>query len=154
MDWVLLTKYASAQNGWDCDFYGVLMWFENFVQCDLKLMFVTIPMYFSTIAKTIRCCDKLWFLGDSIVTRRDLQRSIVICLNLAILQELVVHSTNILTYGLSTNDRKKDGFLRLKVFTIVKIMSTDKEVRSVYAPLFGRQGKILCDCENNSQLTN
>jgi hypothetical protein len=43
-----------------------------------------IPMYFSTIAKTIQCCDKLWFLGVSIVTRRDLQRSIVSRLNLAI----------------------------------------------------------------------
>ncbi len=65
-------------------FYGVLMWFEKCVRCDLKLMSVTIPMYFSTIAKTIRCCDKLWFLGVSIETRCDLQRSIVIHLNLAI----------------------------------------------------------------------
>ncbi len=39
------------------------------LRCDLKLMFVTIPMYFSTMAKTIQCCDKLWFHGVSIVTR-------------------------------------------------------------------------------------
>jgi hypothetical protein len=43
----------------------------------------------------------------------------------------MVHSTNVLTYGLSTNDRKKDGFLRLIVFTIVKIMSTGKEIEYV-----------------------
>jgi hypothetical protein len=41
---------VSAQNDWDHDYYGVLMWFENNAQCDLKLMFVTIPMYFSMIA--------------------------------------------------------------------------------------------------------
>ncbi len=40
----------------------------------------------------------------------------------------MVHSTNVLMYGLSTNDQKKDGFLRLIVFTIVKITSTDKEI--------------------------
>ncbi len=84
MNWVFLTKYALAQNGWDRDFYGVLMWYENYVWCDLKLVFVTIPMYFFTIEKILQCCDKLWFLGVSIVTRRDLQRSIVIYLNLAI----------------------------------------------------------------------
>jgi hypothetical protein len=50
-------------------------------------MFVTIPMYFSTIAKTIQCCDNLWFLQVSIVTWRDLQRSIIICPNLAIYRE-------------------------------------------------------------------
>ena len=71
---------------------------------------IPIPMYFSIIAKTIRCCDKLCFLGVSIVTRRDLQRSIIIHLNLAILQELVVHSTNVLMYGLSMNDQKKRQF--------------------------------------------
>ncbi len=27
---------------------------------------------FSMIAKTIWCCDEVWFLGVSIVTRRDL----------------------------------------------------------------------------------
>jgi hypothetical protein len=79
-------------------------------------MSVTIPMYFSIIAKTIRCCDKLCFLGVSIVTRRDLQRSIIIHLNLAILQELVVHSTNILTYRLSTNDQKKRRFSEAQSF--------------------------------------
>ena len=26
--------------------------------------FITIPTYFSTIAKTIWCCDKVWFLGQ------------------------------------------------------------------------------------------
>jgi hypothetical protein len=41
----------------------------------------------------------------------------------------MVHSTYVLTFGLSTNDQKKDGFLRLIVFTIVKIISTDKEIR-------------------------
>ena len=40
----------------------------------------------------------------------------------------MIHSTNVLTYGCSTNDQKKDGFLRLIVFTIVKITSTDKEI--------------------------
>jgi hypothetical protein len=40
----------------------------------------------------------------------------------------MVHSTNVLTYGLSKNNKKIDGFLRLIVFTIVKIMSTDKEI--------------------------
>jgi hypothetical protein len=40
----------------------------------------------------------------------------------------MVHSTNVPTYGLSTNDQKKDGFLRLIVFTIVKITSTNKEI--------------------------
>jgi hypothetical protein len=51
-----------------------------------------------------------------------------------ILQEFVVHSTNVLTYGLSMNDRKKDGFLRLIVFTIVvKITSTNKEISCVYS---------------------
>ncbi len=25
----LLTKYVSVQIGWDRDFYGILMWFEN-----------------------------------------------------------------------------------------------------------------------------
>jgi hypothetical protein len=40
----------------------------------------------------------------------------------------MVHSTNVLTYGLSTNNQKKDDFLRLIVFTIVKITSTDKEI--------------------------
>ncbi len=40
----------------------------------------------------------------------------------------MVHSTNVLRYGLSTKDQKKDGFLRLIVFTIVKITSTDKEI--------------------------
>jgi hypothetical protein len=40
----------------------------------------------------------------------------------------MVHSTNVLTYGLSSNNKKKDGFLRLIVFTTVKIMSTDKEI--------------------------
>jgi hypothetical protein len=41
----------------------------------------------------------------------------------------MVHSTTVLTYGLSMNDQKKDGFLRLMVFTIVKITSTYKEIR-------------------------
>jgi hypothetical protein len=40
----------------------------------------------------------------------------------------MVHSTNVLMFGLSTNNKKKDGFLRLIVFTIVKITSTDKEI--------------------------
>jgi hypothetical protein len=44
---------------------------------------------------------------------------------------LMVHFTNVLTYGLSMNNRKKDGFPRLTVFTIVKITSTDKEIRKV-----------------------
>ncbi len=39
----------------------------------------------------------------------------------------MVHSTFVHTYGLSMND-KKDGFLRLIIFTIVKITSTDKEM--------------------------
>ncbi len=39
----------------------------------------------------------------------------------------MVHSTNVLTYGLDTNDKKR-RFLRLIVFTIVKITSTDKEI--------------------------
>ncbi len=64
--------------------------------------------------------------------RCDLKRSIVICLNLAILQELMVHSTNVLTYGFSMND-KKDSFLRLIVFTIVKITGTDKEIQHQFA---------------------
>jgi hypothetical protein len=42
----------------------------------------------------------------------------------------MVHSTNVLTHGLSTNDQKKDSFLRCIVFTIVKITSTDKEICS------------------------
>ncbi len=42
--------------------------------------------------------------------RCDLQRSIVIRLNLGILQELMVHSTNVHTYGVSTKDRKKTVF--------------------------------------------
>ncbi len=45
-----------------------------------------------------------------------------------ILQGLMVHSTNLLTYGLSTNNWKKEGLLRLIVFTIVKITSTNKEI--------------------------
>ncbi len=73
------------------------------------------------------------------MTRRDLQRSIVIPLNLAILQEFILHSTNILTYGLSTKDKKKDGFPRLIVFTIVKITSTDKEI---YGPSL-REARII-----------
>jgi hypothetical protein len=118
MDWVFLTKYTLAQNGWDCDFYGVLMWFENYVPCDLKLIFVTINMYFSTIAKKNWCCDKLWFLGVSIVTRRDFQRSIVIHLSLAIYYESWWYTLQ--TYlHMDTVQRieKKDGILRLKVFT-------------------------------------
>ncbi len=118
-----------AQNGWDLDFYGVSMCFENYVQCDLKLMFVTIPMYFSTIAKIIRCCDKLWFLGVSIVTKSDLQRSIVIRLNLAIYCESWWYTLQ-MYLGMDSiwTIEKKDGFLRLIVFTIVKITSTDKEI--------------------------
>jgi hypothetical protein len=38
----------------------------------------------------------------------------------------MVHSTYILTT--QYKQLKKDGFLRLIVFTIVKIMSTDKEI--------------------------
>ncbi len=56
------------------------------------------------------------------MTRRDLQRSIVIHLNLEILRELRVHSTYILTYGLSTNNKKR-RFLEAHSF-----MSTDKEI--------------------------
>jgi hypothetical protein len=44
----------------------------------------------------------------------------------------MVHSTNVRTFGLSMNNKKKDGFLRLVVFTIVKIMSTDKEIDTIY----------------------
>ncbi len=122
-------KYALAQNGWDCDFYGVLMWFENNVWCDLKLMFVTIPIYFFTIAKTIWCCDKLWFLGVSIVTRCDLQRSIVIRLNLAIYCESWWYTLQTyLRMDSVQMIKKKDCFLRLIVFTIVKITSTNKEI--------------------------
>ncbi len=80
----LLNKICDGAKWLRLWFLWSFMWFENYVWCDLKLMFVTIPMYFSTIAKIIQCCDKLWFLGVSIVTRRDLQRSIVISLNLAI----------------------------------------------------------------------
>jgi hypothetical protein len=40
----------------------------------------------------------------------------------------MVHFTNVLMYELSTNDQKKDSFLRLIVFTIVKITSTNKEI--------------------------
>jgi hypothetical protein len=43
----------------------------------------------------------------------------------------MVHSTNVLTFGLSTNN-KKDSFLRLIVFTIVKVTSTNKENISLY----------------------
>jgi hypothetical protein len=50
------------------------------------------------------------------VTKRDLQRSIVIRLNLAILQELIVHSTNVLTYGLNMNNRKKRRFSKAHSF--------------------------------------
>jgi hypothetical protein len=39
----------------------------------------------------------------------------------------MLHSTYVLMYGLSMIDQKKDGFLRLIVFTIVKIASTNKE---------------------------
>jgi hypothetical protein len=52
----------------------------------------------------------------------------------------MVHSTTILTYGLSTNDRKKDGFLRLIVFTIVKITSTDKEIY-IFVLIYNWQSK-------------
>jgi hypothetical protein len=72
--------------------------------------------------------------------RRDLQRSIVIRLNLAILQELMVHSTKVHTYGLSTNN-KKNGFLRLIVLTIVKITSTDKEIMEFSR--FSHREKVL-----------
>ncbi len=48
----------------------------------------------------------------------------------------MVHSTNVLTYGISTND-KKDGFLRLIVFTIVKITSTNKEILGDATIFFG-----------------
>ncbi len=109
------------------------MWFEYYVWCDLKLMFVTIPMFFSTIAKIIRCCDKLWFLGVSIVTRRDLQWSIVIHLNLVIYckswwytLQTYLRLDSVWTF------KKKDGFLRLIVFTIMKIMSTDKEIANPF----------------------
>ena len=69
-----------------------LMWFEINVHNNSyvlfydskKTIFGTIPMLISTIAKTIWCCDKLWFLGVPIVMRRDLQRSIAIPLNSAI----------------------------------------------------------------------
>ncbi len=114
------------------------MWFENFVRCDLKLMFVTIPMYFSTIAKIIRCCDKLWFLGVSIVTRRDLQRSIVICLYLAMYWRswLYTLQTYLCTDSVRRN-KKKDGFLFSEAHSFhnnrVKITSTDKS--SDYLPM-------------------
>jgi hypothetical protein len=39
----------------------------------------------------------------------------------------MAHSTYVLRYGISAND-KKDGFQRLIVFKIVKITSTDKEI--------------------------
>jgi hypothetical protein len=44
------------------------------------------------------------------VTRCDLQRSIVIRLDLAILRELMVHTTNILMIVLSMKDQKKRLF--------------------------------------------
>ncbi len=104
------------------------MWFENYVRCDLKLMFITIPMHFFTIAKIIWCCDKLWFLGVSIAPRRDLQMSIVICLNLAIYCESWWYTLQTYLCMDSVQTIKKDGFPRLIVFTIVKITSTDKEI--------------------------
>jgi hypothetical protein len=94
----------------------------------LKLMFVTIPMYFITIAKTIQCCDKLWFLGVFIVTRRDLQRSIVIRLNLAIYCKSKWYTLQKYLPMDSVLMIKKDCFLRLIVFTIVNIMSTDEKI--------------------------
>ncbi len=63
------------------------------------------------------------------MTRHDLQRSIIICLNLAIYCESWWYTLQ--TYLCMDSVRmieKKDGFLRLIVFTIVKIMSTDKEI--------------------------
>jgi hypothetical protein len=98
-DWVFLTKYASAQNGWDRDFYGVLMWFEFYVWCGMKSMFATIPMYFSMIAKTIWWCDKLWFFESFYCDRNSPSLS-------NILWELMVHSTNVLMFGLGTNNWK------------------------------------------------
>ncbi len=92
-------------------------------------MFVTIPVCFSTIAKTIRCCYKLWFCGVSIVTRRDLQRSIVICLHLAIYCKSWWYTLQrYLRMDSVQMIENKDGFLRLIVFTIVKITSTNKEI--------------------------
>ncbi len=105
------------------------MWFENYIPCDLKLMFATIPMFFFTIAKIIQRCDKLWFLGVSIVSRRDLQRSIVICLNLGIYCKSWWYTLQMyLRMDSVQTIEKKDGFLRLIVFTVVKITSTNKEI--------------------------
>ncbi len=110
------------------------MWFENYVRCDLKTMFITISMYFSTIAKTIWCCDKLWFLGVSIMTRSNLQRYIVIRLNLAIYCKSWWYTLQTYLRMDSVRTIKNDGFLRLIVLTIVKvkITSSNKEIYIVY----------------------
>ncbi len=68
------------------------------------------------------------------MTRRDLQRSIVICLNLAIYCESWWYTLQTYLCMDSVRTIKKDGFLKLIVFTIVKITSTDKEI-SVCASL-------------------
>ncbi len=105
------------------------LWSFNVIWKLCKLRkFITIPIYFSTIAKTIWCWPKLWFLGVSIVMRHDLKRFIVICLNLVIYCKSWWYILQ--TYLCMDLIRiiKKDGFLRLIVFRIVKIMSTDKKI--------------------------
>ncbi len=98
-----------------------LMWFEINV-CNSSYVF----FYDS---KFIWCCDKLWFLGVSIVMRRDLQRSIIIHLNLAIYCESWWYTLQTYLRMDSVQTIKKtDGFLRLIVFTIVKSTSTNKEI--------------------------
>ncbi len=62
------------------------------------------------------------------MTRRDSQRSIVICLNLGIYCKSWWYTLQTYLRMGSVQTIKKDSFLRLIVFTIVKITSTDKEI--------------------------
>ncbi len=68
------------------------------------------------------------------MTRRDLQRSIGIRLKFAIYCKSWWYTLQTYLRMDSVQMIKKDGFLKLLVFTIVKITSTDKEI-SVCAPL-------------------
>ncbi len=63
------------------------------------------------------------------MTRRDLQRSIVVCLNLAIYCESWWYTLQMyLCMDSVQTIETKDGFLRLIVFTIVIITGTIKEI--------------------------
>ncbi len=97
------------------------MWFEINVRNNSYVFFYDSKNYLMLWQAVISWsfyCDETWFT-EVYCNSPSLSN---------ILRQLMVHSTNILTFGLSMNDWKKDGFLRLIVFTIVKITSTNKEI--------------------------